>query len=96
MEDQPSIELFMDLESLRKQIDLLDENLLQLLKKRFSLTHQVGKLKKQRKLPIEDAKREEEILSRLLSKAETFGLGGGFIKSLFKQILEESKKEQAR
>ena len=54
------------LESLRKEIDSIDDQLLDLILKRTSIVDQVGVIKKN-SLDVVDKKRESEVISRLLS-----------------------------
>ena len=50
---------------LRQQIDQLDEDIIQLLKKRMGISKEVGKLKEELDIPVEDKGREQEIIDRL-------------------------------
>jgi len=54
----------MSLEKLRTEIDLIDQEMLKLFKKRMELSKQIGNFKKVNNLPIFDEKRESEILSK--------------------------------
>ena len=68
------------LESLRKEIDLIDDQLLDLILKRTSIVDQVGKIKKNSQ-DVVDKKRESEVISRLLSLHE-----GNFSKDSIQQL----------
>lgn len=50
----------MSLTELRKQIDLIDFEMLQLFKKRMALSFEVGQYKKEQKLAVLDTSREQE------------------------------------
>ena len=50
---------------LREQIDELDEKIIHLLKKRMSISKEVGDIKEKLDIPIEDKSRELEIIDRL-------------------------------
>lgn len=52
-------------EQLRNQIDVIDEQIASLLQSRFTLAKAIGKLKKDRALPVKDASREEEVLLKV-------------------------------
>ena len=54
---------------LRQQIDTLDEEIIQLLKKRMDFSKKVGKLKEKLDIPVEDKNRENEIIDRLTQQA---------------------------
>ncbi len=58
----------MDLESLRGQIDQIDDELLELINKRMEVVHLVGELKNSSKSPIYRPEREQSILTRLKEK----------------------------
>ena len=84
------------LEDLRKEIDELDHQILDILAKRFSVVKQVGDLKTVKNLPIVDEKRREELLETLGQKAKQFGLSADFIKKLFKEIHDHAMEMQKR
>jgi len=55
--------------TLRQKIDNLDEEIIKLLKIRMRISKEVGLLKEELHIPIEDKFREMEIIERLTSKA---------------------------
>lgn len=57
----------MSLEDIRKQIDLIDHDLLNLLSQRADLVHEVGVIKKRDGLQIYAPEREQALLDRLLT-----------------------------
>ena len=77
----------------RRKIDRLDGKLLNILKKRFKLVERVGKYKHNKKLKIEDKKRENFVINSKLRKTK---LSNDFVKKLFTLIMKESKKVQRR
>ncbi|MDY0074296.1 MAG: chorismate mutase [Acholeplasmataceae bacterium] len=54
----------MNLNELRKEIDDIDDAMMDLFIKRMSITKQIGKIKRSLNLPIYDPVREEAILER--------------------------------
>lgn len=54
----------MELEELRKKIDVIDQEMLKLFEERMNLAYQIGQIKKERKLPILDSDREKEVINR--------------------------------
>ena len=54
---------------LRQEIDKLDEEIIQLLKKRMGISKEVGTLKEELHIPVEDKIREQEIIERLTHQA---------------------------
>lgn len=73
------------LSQIRKKIDLTDNKLIALLKKRRDLVGKIGKIKTAHKQLITDKDREREILARL---------DEDFLINIFKTIIRESKKLQ--
>jgi len=57
----------MSLDDIRKQIDLIDQDLLGLLSQRADLVHEVGMIKKRDGLQIYAPEREQALLDRLIS-----------------------------
>ena len=55
------------LKKLRLEIDNIDEEILELLEKRMKIVHEVGDLKKDLEISVEDLNRENEIIDRLTS-----------------------------
>ncbi len=84
----------MKLDAIREKIDALDEKILYLLQNRFKSVEEVRELKKTLGLPVEDKKREEEVLNNLLLMGKKLGLSKSFVTHLFKLIISESKKIQ--
>ncbi len=81
----------MKLEKLRRSIDSTDGEILNLFLKRLELCKEIGKLKKDEKLPVFDSKRENEILSKVKEKS---GESFKYTKSLFLKIFEICKEIQ--
>lgn len=53
------------LESYRKRIDTLDDEIIDLLNQRFTLTEAVGLYKKKTHINVEDTNREQAILNKI-------------------------------
>lgn len=71
----------------RKCIDDIDDQIISLLKKRMALSAEIGRKKKRENLPIEDHKRELEILSKITPSE----LYCDNLEQIYYKILEESK-----
>ncbi len=82
----------MSIESMRKEIDAVDDQLVALLKARFDLSRAIGEEKKKKDLPVYDAEREAALLSRLEEAAAPYG---GEVRVLYEKIMELSRKLQA-
>ena len=81
---------------LRKQIDELDEQLLELLSKRMEITNEIGIYKKQHNMPVLQTGRYNEIISRLVSRCAGTGLDPDFIKKIFETIHSQSVANQLK
>ena len=57
-----------DIHDLRKDIDIIDEKIFDLLVKRFSISDEIGKLKLLKRVDIDDPGREKQIIDRIDSK----------------------------
>ena len=79
-----------DLEDLRHRIDLLDESLVKLLNARAACALEIGRLKREMKLPIYQPAREAEVLQNV-EKANLGPLDHGAIKRLFERIIDEAR-----
>ncbi len=86
----------MTLETLRKQIDEINSDLLHLLSKREEISRQIGQLKKERELPIFDRERENEIINSLVKKGVQLHLEPPFVKKVFTLILKHSRKQMKK
>ncbi|MBU2869399.1 chorismate mutase [Colwellia sp. E2M01] len=84
----------LDLNEIRKEITLLDQDLLALFAKRRALTLNVAKSKVQQIRPIRDQQREQELLIRLIKHGKTLGLDAHYVTSVFQTIIEDSVLNQ--
>lgn len=78
-------------DSLRTRITAIDSEILALIEKRQSLTHEVGIWKKEHRLPLVDLARERDIL---MGVAKQFPLDQTGISSIWREIMYMSKREQ--
>ena len=76
------------LEILRKKIDEIDKELLQIIAKRIDLAKQIAAKKKSTGLPILDTKRWQQVLQSNISKGVSLKLSREFIEKLFSGIHE--------
>ena len=79
-----------DLDDLRHRIDLLDESLVKLLNARAACALEIGRLKREMKLPIYQPAREAEVLQNV-GKANLGPLDQGAMKRLFERIIDEAR-----
>ena len=78
---------------LRNEIDNLDEEIIQLLKKRMRISKEVGQLKERLDIPVEDKKREKEIIDRLTAQAGK-NLSEEQLIRIFTAVFKTSKQVQ--
>ncbi|MDR1760385.1 MAG: chorismate mutase [Fibrobacter sp.] len=81
----------MDISDWRNRIDALEDMLILLLNKRASYAVEIGKIKKEQKMPVLDPSREQIILDRVASKTEG-PLSPEALRRIFKTIIEETRK----
>jgi len=79
-----------DLSALREQIDLIDDQIIDLISRRFKLTGKIGQIKVDKSLPAHDERREEQIISRVVEKSKELSVNPELIHSIFKIILSET------
>ncbi len=78
-----------DLEKLRKDIDHIDKNVVDLLTKRGETVIKIGKIKKELNVDIEQVAREKEIIEKL--KKESKVLKSESIEAIWKEIISACK-----
>ena len=78
---------------LREQIDDLDEEIIQLLKKGMGISKEVGELKEKLDIPVEDKNRENEIIDRL-TKQTGRNLSEEQLIRIFTAVFKSSKQVQ--
>ncbi len=83
-----------NLTELRKQIDQLDEQLLEILAKRMRVSHEIGIYKKEHGISILQTPRYDEIINKRVTMAEQMGMAGEFMKTILEAIHEESVRVQ--
>jgi len=79
---------------LRKEIDELDKQIINLLKKRTDIAKKIGELKLEKKLPTRDNAREQEVLDRVAAGASEQGLNPELAKCIFREIIKLSVEAQ--
>ena len=82
--------------NLRSRIDIIDEQLLDLLKKRMDIADEIGTLKKANNVAILQNTRWHEILGKMILEGEQRNLSEEFVIQVFKAIHQESINRQAR
>ena len=83
-----------ELGTLRAQIDVIDQSILDQLGKRMKVAESIGTLKKSKNVAVLQSKRWNEILGRMVLEGEERGLSEEFILRMFKAIHQESINHQ--
>ena len=84
------------LNTLRTQIDVIDQGLLDTLGKRMKVAIEIGNLKKKKNVAVLQTKRWNEILGKMILEGEVKGLSEEFILRMFKAIHQESINHQKK
>jgi chorismate mutase-like protein len=81
------------LEDYRKLIDAVDLRLLGLLNERTRVVEQIGRVKREAKLPIYEPKREDQVFENVMSH-NGGPLGPEAVKRIFERIIDEMRTIQ--
>jgi len=84
----------MSLEELRSKIDILDKQIIELLRQRQQLSLSIGKEKKTLGFNIDDSAREKTVLSHIHELSVSSGLNPNFTHSIYQSIIASSKEAQ--
>ena len=79
---------------LRKQIDELDNQLMELLAKRMRVCREIGNYKKEHNMTVLQANRYNEILNKRGAQGSLLGMGPEFVARVFENVHEESVRQQ--
>jgi len=82
------------LATLRKQIDEVDMDLIELLAKRMRISREIGQYKKEHDMPVLQTVRYDEIISKSVAQAVSMGMSEEFMKTVLEAIHSESIRQQ--
>ncbi len=82
------------IQQLRKQIDELDNQLMELLAKRMEVCREIGHYKKEHNMTVLQASRYNEILEKRGVQGSLTGMAPEFVAKVFESIHEESVRQQ--
>ncbi len=85
-----------ELNNLRAQIDVIDNQLIDILGKRMEVSDQIGELKKNRNVAVLQTNRWNAILGKMILEGETRVLSEEFVLRMFKAIHQESINHQEK
>ncbi|MDE5905895.1 chorismate mutase, partial [Duncaniella sp.] len=79
---------------LRRQIDQLDNELLEVLAKRMNISREIGTYKRDHNMPVVQPNRYGDVMSTRILAAKSMGIGEEFMRSILSAIHEESVRLQ--
>ena len=82
--------------TLRRQIDRIDREIVQLLKSRSQAARFLGEIKRKRRVPLRDPEREKAIIREMNRLARKLDLEPGHVRSIFKQVFGLAVSAQRR
>ncbi|MCR5312243.1 MAG: bifunctional 3-deoxy-7-phosphoheptulonate synthase/chorismate mutase type II [Bacteroidaceae bacterium] len=80
--------------ALRKQIDEIDNNIMDLLAKRMRVSREIGQYKKEHGMTVLQTSRYNEILEKRGAQGTLCGINADCVKQIFEAIHEESVNQQ--
>ena len=83
----------MNLQQLRQRIDRLDERLLALLSDRAALAIKIGQVKRRKKWPLYDARREASVLQHV-GRLNRGPLSDRAVQQMFQSILTQCRRRE--
>lgn len=85
-----------NISALRKQIDEIDNSLIEILAKRMRISREIGQYKKEHGMTILQTSRYSEILDKRGAQGSLMGIDSECIKKIFEAIHEESVNQQMK
>jgi chorismate mutase len=82
-----------EIEAKRREIDRIDDSIVDLLVARARCAIEIGELKRQEKTPVRDPAREAEVLARLKKRAKG-KLDASAIESVWERIMDLTRRLQ--
>ncbi|MCK5699007.1 MAG: chorismate mutase [Candidatus Aenigmarchaeota archaeon] len=86
----------MELEDLRKQIDELDCELLEVISRRLALMPMVADVKREQNASVNQEERERELMANMRKMAQEREMSPDFVERIMREIIAESKRIQER
>jgi len=84
------------LDRLRKEIDMIDEEIMGILASRMKIAREIGVYKKENNMTILQSERWKEVLSKFVDRGTKNGLSEEFITRVIKSIHDESIEQQEK
>ncbi len=84
----------MSIEDIRGEIDSIDDRIIGLIAERVRLAAEIGELKKQNGLPVEDTRREKDVIERVRELAKAAGIPPDDIERIYRRIMTTARAAQ--
>lgn len=82
----------MEITEIRKQLDEIDKELLNIIAKRMSLIPKIAEYKKEHNVQRHQPEREKEIIETKRKVAEELGLNPDLVEDIFKRLIEDAHR----
>ena len=89
-----NVEMTESLISLRKQIDEMDDQLMDLLTRRMRVSREIALYKKEHNMGVVQTRRYTEILDKRGAQGSLCGMDETFVRRIYEAIHEESVRQQ--
>lgn len=83
-----------NLAMLRREIDRIDNDLLEVLSRRMRVCREIGRYKKEHSMPVVQAKRYGDIMNDRVKAAVDMHMGAEFMRTVLSAVHEESVRQQ--
>ena len=93
-QDSDNVEYKENIDQLRAQIDVIDDNILYILASRMKISRKIGEYKKKNNIAILQTSRWDSVLEKVMTKGAEYGLSEKFVTTLFNAIHDASVQEQ--
>lgn len=80
----------MNLKDLRAEIDAIDQEILELMRKRAEISERIAQVKEAEHLPVRDEARKEQMIAQRLATATTYGIPADIVESIWNIMHEWS------
>jgi len=82
------------IEKKRAEIDALNTQLVALISKRIGVAKEIGELKKQEKIAVQDHEREHLVLTQARTDAALYNIDASYIEDVFRAIMKGARDVQ--
>ena len=84
------------LDGLRREIDRVDDQIIDLLGERFALLHEVAAYKRPRDIPVVVPERIAEVVERCVARGQRHGLDAQMLRDIYRRVIDEACRVEER